>query len=55
MLMTALRVFEHLHELVFARMRAAPPTAAPDAAAGWDVRNVMAAEKRRVLSGEAYG
>jgi hypothetical protein len=51
MLMTALRVFEHLHDLVFARMRAAPPAATPDAAAGWDVRNVMAAEKRQVLSG----
>jgi hypothetical protein len=52
MLMTALRVFEHLHDLVFAHMRAAPPAATPDAAAGWDIRNVMAAEKRQVLSGE---
>lgn len=51
--MTALRVFEHLHDLVFDRMQAAPPAATPDAAAGWDVRNVMAAEKRQVLSGEA--
>lgn len=51
--MTALRVFEHLHDLVFDRMRAAPPAATSDAAAGWDVRNVMAAEKRQVLSGEA--
>ncbi|KAF6256557.1 HAD-like domain-containing protein [Scenedesmus sp. NREL 46B-D3] len=51
MLMTALRVFEQLHGLVFARMRAAPPAATPDAAAGWDIRNVMAAEKRQVLSG----
>jgi hypothetical protein len=55
MLATAMRVFEHLHELVFARMRAAPPSATPDAAAGWDIRNVMAAEKRQVLSGERCG
>lgn len=51
MLSTALRVFERLHSLVFERMRAAPPSAAPSAVAPWDVRRVMAAEKRLVLAG----
>lgn len=48
--MTALRVFEQLHELVFDRMRAAPPSANPAAAAIWDIRSIMAAEKRQVGS-----
>jgi len=48
MLMTALRVFEALHTSVFARLPQAPLSAEPEAAAGWDVRNVMAAEKKRV-------
>ena len=48
MLMTALRVFEVLHAAVFAALPQAPLSTAPQAAAGWDVRNVMAAEKQRV-------
>jgi hypothetical protein len=49
MLMTALRVFEHLHQLVFRRMRVAPASASPEAIGVWDVRNVMATEKKLVL------
>jgi hypothetical protein len=48
MLMTALRVFEVLHAAVFAALPQAPLSTAPLAATGWDVRNVMAAEKQRV-------
>lgn len=48
MLMTALRVFEALHAAVFERLPQAPLSPSPEAAAVWDVRNVMATEKRRV-------
>eukprot|EP00879_Flechtneria_rotunda_P009025 GHRR01009450.1.p1 GENE.GHRR01009450.1~~GHRR01009450.1.p1 ORF type:complete len:161 (-),score=50.12 GHRR01009450.1:1665-2147(-) len=51
MLMTAMRIFEHLHEQVFSRLHVAPPSSSPDAAAVWDIRNIMAAEKRQVLAG----
>eukprot|EP00775_Hariotina_reticulata_P011392 gene11392-11540_t len=51
MLMTALRVFEHLHQLVFRHMRGAPASTSPEAIGAWDVRNVMATEKKLVLQG----
>jgi hypothetical protein len=51
MLMTALRVFEALHVAVFSRLPQAPLSLDPEAAAVWDVRNVLAAEKRRVSRG----
>lgn len=52
MLMTALRVFEALHAAVFARLPQAPLSTDPSACAVWDVRNVMAAEKKRVGEGD---
>jgi hypothetical protein len=48
MLMTALRVFEALHAAVYARLPQAPLSAEPEASGVWDVRNVLAAEKKRV-------
>lgn len=48
MLMTALRVFEALHAAVYARLPQAPLSADPEASGVWDVRNVLAAEKKRV-------
>eukprot|EP00878_Enallax_costatus_P015641 GHUV01016386.1.p1 GENE.GHUV01016386.1~~GHUV01016386.1.p1 ORF type:complete len:554 (+),score=207.91 GHUV01016386.1:103-1662(+) len=51
MLMTAMRVFEHLHDLVFEHMRSAPLSTDPSAAVTWDIRNIMASEKRQVLAG----
>lgn len=50
MLMTALRVFEALHAAVYARLPQAPLSADPEASGVWDVRNVLAAEKKRVSS-----
>jgi hypothetical protein len=49
--MTALRVFEALHAAVFSRLPQAPLSLDPEAAAVWDVRNVLAEEKRRVSWG----
>lgn len=54
MLMTAMRVFEHIHELVFQRMKAAPLSVDSAAAATWDIRNIMADEKRQVSSKTTY-
>jgi hypothetical protein len=55
MLMTALRVFEELHKQVFERLPQAPLSAQPEAAAVWDVRNVLAAQKRRVRRSTVSG
>jgi hypothetical protein len=53
--MTALRVFEMLHAQVFERLPQAPLSAQPEASAVWDVRNVLAAQKRRVRTSTVRG